>query len=54
MTLQKALDAIYKWARENKIKFNEMKFEQMTHGERVGVIIEPYKTVSGEETSRHA
>ena len=49
VTLQKALDAIYEWARENKMKFNEMKFEQMTHGERVGVSIEPYKTASNEE-----
>ena len=42
MTLQRALDTMYEWARENKIKFNETKFEQMTH-------IEPYKTASGEE-----
>jgi len=49
VTLQNALDTIYEWARENKMKFNEMKFEQMTHGERVGVSIEPYKTASGEE-----
>ena len=49
VTLQNALDTIYEWARENKMKFNEMKFEKMTHGERVGVSIKPYKTVSGEE-----
>ena len=49
VTLQNALDTIYEWARENEMKFNEMKFEQMTYGERVGVSIEPYKTVSGEE-----
>ena len=49
VTLQKALDSIYEWVRENKMKFNEIMFEQMTHGERVGVSIEPYKTASGEE-----
>ena len=49
VTLQKTLDTIYEWARENKIKFNETKFEQMTHGERIAVNIEPYKTASGEE-----
>ena len=27
VTLQKALDTIYEWARENKMKFNEIKFE---------------------------
>ena len=48
VTLQKALDTIYEWARENKMKSNETKFE-MTHGERLGVSIEPYKTASGEE-----
>merc|ERR1711915_134484 len=26
VTLQKALDTIYEWARENEMKFNEMKF----------------------------
>ena len=39
VTLQKTLDTIYEWARENKIKFNETKFEQMTHGERIAMNI---------------
>ena len=49
VTLQKTLDTIYEWARENKIKFPETKFEQMTHGERIGVNFEPHKTVSSED-----
>ena len=31
------------------MKFNETKFEQMTHGERVGVNIEPYMITTEEE-----
>ena len=30
--MQKDLDAIYRWAEKNKMKFNENKFEQMAHG----------------------
>merc|ERR1712236_197009 len=40
--MQKDLDAVYRWAKKNKMKFNEKKFEQMAQ-----VTIEPYKTSSG-------
>ena len=30
--MQEDLEAIYKWARDNKMIFNENKFEQMAHG----------------------
>merc|ERR1712215_430811 len=30
--MQKDLDAVYRWAEKNKMKFNEKKFEQMAHG----------------------
>ena len=38
--MQKDLEAIYKWARENKMKFNESKFEQMAHGNLKNVTLE--------------
>ena len=44
--LQKDLESIYKWAKENLMEFNENKFEQMSHGETIGVEVEPYKTPS--------
>ena len=47
--MQKDLDAVYRWAEKNKMKFNEKKFEQMAHGPLKGVTIEPYKTSSGED-----
>ena len=47
--MQKDLEAIYDWARENKMKFNENKFEQMAHGNIKNVTIDPYKTPCGEE-----
>ena len=31
------------------MKFNETKFGQLTHDERIEVSTEPYKTASGEE-----
>ncbi|CAL4245941.1 unnamed protein product, partial [Meganyctiphanes norvegica] len=47
--LQKDLNVIYDWANENLMKFNENKFEQMSHGEAKNIKIEPYKTQSGNE-----
>ena len=46
IVLQKDLDSIYQWASENSMQFNENKFEQMTHGEILGVNVESYKTPS--------
>ena len=42
--MQKDLDAVYRWAEKNKMKFNEKKFEQMAHGPLEEVTIELYKT----------
>ena len=47
--MQKDLEAVYRWAEKNKMKFNENKFEQMAHGPLDEVTIEPYKTSSGED-----
>ena len=47
--MQKDLGAIYEWARKNKMKFNEGKFEQMAHGKVKDITIEPYKTPCGDE-----
>ena len=47
--MQKDLEAIYEWAEKNKMKFNEGKFEQMSHGTLNGVTIDPYKNSDGEE-----
>merc|ERR1712215_270397 len=47
--MQKDLDAVYRWAEKNKMKFNENKFEQMVHGPLDEVTIDPYKTSSGED-----
>merc|ERR1712121_52988 len=41
--MQKDLDAVYRWAEKNKMKFKEKKFEQMAHGPLKEVTIEPYK-----------
>ena len=47
--LQKNLDIIYDWPNKNLMKFNEGKFEQMSHGENKNIKIKPYKTQSGNE-----
>ncbi|CAL4188377.1 unnamed protein product, partial [Meganyctiphanes norvegica] len=47
--LQKDLNVIYDWANKNLMKFNENKFQQMSHGEAKNIKIEPYKTQSGNE-----
>ena len=47
--MQKDLEAIYEWARKNKMKFNEGKFEQMAHGHVNNITLEPYKTPCGDE-----
>ena len=47
--MQKDLESIYNWAKKNKMKFNEGKFEQMAHGYIKDVTLDPYKTAVGEE-----
>ena len=47
--MQEDLESIYKWANENLMKFNDKKFEQMTHGTLDNIEIEPYKSPSGED-----
>merc|ERR1712002_797222 len=47
--MQNDLDAVYRWAKKNKMKFNEKNFEKMAHGPLKEVTIEPYKTSSGED-----
>ena len=46
--MQEDLEIIYKWADENKMKFNTNKFEQIAHGKRENIEVEPYKTPSGD------
>ena len=46
--MQEDLEIIYKWAEENKMKFNANKFEQIAHGKRENIEVEPYKTPSGD------
>ncbi|CAL4227371.1 unnamed protein product, partial [Meganyctiphanes norvegica] len=48
-TMQEDLNKIYRWAEENVMKFNEMKFEQITCGVTKEVSVEPYKTSTGKE-----
>ena len=47
--MQKDLDAVYEWAIENKMKFNESKCEQMAHGYSRNVTLDPYKMPCGED-----
>ncbi|CAL4118079.1 unnamed protein product [Meganyctiphanes norvegica] len=47
--MQEDLESIYKWANDNLMKFNDKKFEQMTHGTLDNVTIEHYKSPSGDE-----
>ena len=47
--MQKDLNAVYRWAEKDKMKFNEKMFEQMAHGPRKEVTIEPYKTSPGKD-----
>ena len=42
-------DTIYKWAINNKMEFNEDKFEQMTFGHKKDTTITQCKTHSNEE-----
>ena len=46
--MQEDLEVIYKWAEENKMKFNANKFEQIAHGKKENAEVEPYKTPSGD------
>ena len=46
--MQEDLESIYKWARDNLMKFNEKKFEQMAHGNVDNITLEPYKSPSGD------
>ena len=47
--MQSDLETIYKWAIENKMEFNENKFEQMAHGSIKNVELKPYKSPTGED-----
>merc|ERR1712120_133220 len=47
--LQKHLNMMYKWARENKMEFNESKFENMTFGNSNLFPPGQYTTPSGDE-----
>ena len=47
--LQSDLEAIYGWAEENLMEFNENKFEKLSHGETDGVEEGIYKTRTGKE-----
>ena len=47
--MQTDLEAIYKWAKDNKMEFNEKKFEQMVHGSTRDVVNEAYTTPNGEK-----
>ena len=49
ITLQRDHDMIYNWAEERRIKFNDGKFEQMSHGETRGLMPEAYTTPWGSE-----
>ena len=49
MALQRDLDMIYNWAEESRMKFNDDKFEQMSHGETRGLMPEAYTTPGGSE-----
>ena len=39
---------IYRWADENRMAFNEGKFEQIVHGKTIYVDIESYENPKGE------
>ncbi|MCP4255335.1 MAG: hypothetical protein GY775_18415, partial [Candidatus Scalindua sp.] len=44
--MQKDLESIYKWAKENKMQFNAKKFEQIVHGNTKNTEVESYKATS--------
>ena len=46
--MQEDLNAIYKWAKDNKMQFNAGKFEQIIHGKTKNTSVEPYKSPSGD------
>ena len=46
--MQEDLEIIYRWASDNKMQFNENKFEQMAHGIIENVELESYKSPSGD------
>ena len=46
--MQKDLEEIYRWANNNMMEFNINKFEQISHGETVGLEVQPYKNPAGE------
>ena len=47
--MQEDLNKIYKLADKIIMRFNENKFEQMTHGDAKNINIEAYKTQAGDE-----
>ena len=46
--MQKDLESIYKWAKENKMQFNAKKFEQIVHGNTKNTEVESYNSTSGD------
>ena len=47
--LKEDLIRIYRWAEVNKMKFNEKKFEQISHGESPGIEVINYNNPKGEK-----
>ena len=47
--LKEDLNKIYRWAEVNKMKFNENKFEQISHGESPGIDVKNYNNTKGEK-----
>merc|ERR1712243_65277 len=46
--MQEDLENTYKWARDNQMKFNEKKFEQMVYGRIENLNVDPYKNPNGD------
>ena len=47
--MQEDLETIFKWARDNRMKFNESKFEQMAYGMIENITVDPYKNSNGDD-----
>ena len=46
--MQEDLEVVYGWARDNQMKFNENKFEQMAFGRIENINVDPYKNPNGD------
>ena len=47
--MQEDLEIIFKWARDNRMKFNESKFEQMSYVMIENITVDPYKNSNGDD-----